>query len=161
FYNDIETSSDIVNISDDEDSLNVLNDNYESPNNNITLQEQVTNNNSITITEDLIADYIGTRWVISSALFNMTDKENHVPSAMPNVTEKENYIADNTTNNNEFTNASNCKVIMNKVGHVEINNTLALFVEQLKNKYLLLQEDIRDPNIAKTKKRQSGTKYEN
>ncbi|KAF0531625.1 hypothetical protein F8M41_011823 [Gigaspora margarita] len=51
--------------------------------------------------------------------------------------------------------------IVNRVGHVEINNTLAFFVEQLKNKYPLSQEDIRDPDIAKTKGRPSGTKREN
>ncbi|CAG8740473.1 1413_t:CDS:1, partial [Cetraspora pellucida] len=48
--------------------------------------------------------------------------------------------------------------ISNRVGHVKINNTVALFVEQLKNKYLLLQDNIKDPIIAKTKERPSNTK---
>ncbi|CAG8442924.1 6551_t:CDS:2 [Scutellospora calospora] len=50
------------------------------------------------------------------------------------------------------------KNISNRVGHVEINNTLTLFVEQLNQKYLLSQEDISDPIIAKTKERPSSTK---
>ncbi|CAG8839771.1 43204_t:CDS:1, partial [Gigaspora margarita] len=44
---------------------------------------------------------------------------------------------------------------------IEINNTLALFVKQLKNKYLLLQKNIKDPNIAKMKKRPNSTKHKN
>ncbi|CAG8757926.1 6175_t:CDS:2, partial [Dentiscutata erythropus] len=53
------------------------------------------------------------------------------------------------------------EAISNRVGHVEINNMLALFVEQLNSKYPLLQEDISDPLIAKTKGRSKGTKCKN
>ncbi|CAG8832325.1 2756_t:CDS:2, partial [Gigaspora margarita] len=127
----------------------------------------------------LSTDCIGARWIISSAMFNIAEeKENYVANNIvaDNITIN-NIIADNITadtiiNNNEFSNKPNCSTydistdqristrttssllkdvenIVNRVGHVEINNTLALF------------QDIRDPDIAKTKGRPSGTKREN
>ncbi|CAG8724513.1 19312_t:CDS:1, partial [Racocetra persica] len=51
------------------------------------------------------------------------------------------------------------ETISNQVDHIEINNILTLFVKQLNRKYLLLQEKIDDPIIAKTKVKPSGTKY--
>ncbi|CAG8812887.1 6042_t:CDS:2, partial [Cetraspora pellucida] len=114
--------------------------------------------------KSLNVDYIGLCWIITSVRFTVSEKQSN------------NFI-----NNNEFTTMSNhiihdissdkqkstkntidlikdIESISNRVGHIEINNTVALFVEQLKNKYPLSQDDIRDPIIAKTKGRPSNTK---
>ncbi|CAG8737196.1 599_t:CDS:2, partial [Cetraspora pellucida] len=91
--------------------------------------------------EILSLNYIGTRWVIFFSELTMTEKQNDIMS---------------TRSTSDL--LKDIETISNRVGHVEINNTLALFVEQLNSKYPLLQEDIRDPVIAKTKGRPSGTK---
>ncbi|CAG8627605.1 16998_t:CDS:2, partial [Cetraspora pellucida] len=51
------------------------------------------------------------------------------------------------------------ETISNRVGHVEINSSLANFVDQLNEKYPLLQADIQDPANIKTKGRPGSTKY--
>ncbi|CAG8833480.1 21583_t:CDS:1, partial [Racocetra persica] len=50
------------------------------------------------------------------------------------------------------------ETICNRAGHVQTNNDLALFVNQLNNKYPLSQNDIDDPAAIATKGRPSGTK---
>ncbi|CAG8848734.1 5073_t:CDS:1, partial [Gigaspora margarita] len=140
----------------------------------------------------LSTNCIGARWIISSAVLNITEekKENYAADniiadniTVNNITAN-NITANKIINNNEFLNEPNCSTynisidqqmstrttsslvkdienIMNRVGHIEINNTLAFFLEQLKNKYPLSQEDIRDSDIAKMKGRPSSTKHEN
>ncbi|CAG8525140.1 5736_t:CDS:2 [Cetraspora pellucida] len=123
--------------------------------------------------EILSLNYIGTHWVIFFSELTMTEKQNDISYNLNNNDDlnnndvnlnnnnannannnlNNNDINSNSKNNNESINESN------HIGHVEINKTLALFVEQLNSKYPLLQEDIRDPVIAKTKGRPSGTKY--
>ncbi|CAG8836490.1 11872_t:CDS:2, partial [Gigaspora margarita] len=101
-----------------------------------------------------------------------TKKQNDITEANNNNIIDVNDSLDEFTNepnhrihdvsNNQYRNTSDLlkdiEAISNRVGHVEINNTLALFVEQLNSKYPLLQEDIGDPLIAKTKGRSKGTK---
>ncbi|CAG8744605.1 6169_t:CDS:1, partial [Racocetra fulgida] len=117
-------------------------------------------------------NYIGARWIISTAGFTIPQPE------------KENNFTGNLIDNNEpetellfFSNYNICKIstnqqlhrstvdllkdietISNRVDHIEINSTLARFVEQLNNKYPLSQEDIGDPIIVKTKGRPTSTK---
>ncbi|CAG8575770.1 5826_t:CDS:1, partial [Racocetra fulgida] len=50
------------------------------------------------------------------------------------------------------------KTICNKVGHIQTNNDLAFFVNQLNNKYPLSQNDIDNLAAIATKERPSGTK---
>ncbi|CAG8561549.1 9736_t:CDS:1 [Cetraspora pellucida] len=50
------------------------------------------------------------------------------------------------------------KAIADRIGHIKINNMLASFVKQLNTKYLLLQEDIKDLVLVKTKGRPNSTK---
>ncbi|CAG8785160.1 9524_t:CDS:1, partial [Cetraspora pellucida] len=50
------------------------------------------------------------------------------------------------------------EAIANRVGHIKINIILASFVKQLNTKYFLLQKDIKDPVLVKTKRRPNSTK---
>ncbi|CAG8744326.1 2080_t:CDS:2, partial [Cetraspora pellucida] len=50
------------------------------------------------------------------------------------------------------------EAICNRVGHIEIKSDLVLFINQLNDKYPLLQANIEDPNTIKTKGRPNNTK---
>ncbi|CAG8822394.1 13690_t:CDS:1, partial [Dentiscutata erythropus] len=50
------------------------------------------------------------------------------------------------------------ETICNHAGHVQTNNDLAIFVNQLSNKYPLSQNDIEDPATIATKGKPSSTK---
>ncbi|CAG8663472.1 7300_t:CDS:2, partial [Racocetra fulgida] len=83
-------------------------------------------------------------------------------------------ITESTTESSYFTNNSNefltdlspvthnllkdIESISNRMEHIKINSTLACFVEYLNSEFSLLQEDIKDPIVVKTKERPSGTK---
>ncbi|CAG8557051.1 14018_t:CDS:2, partial [Cetraspora pellucida] len=118
-------------------------------------------------------NYIGARWIVSLAGSNTPQIENL------------NHLNENLVNNNEFGSEflpfsnhdineisdqqkhyqstvnllKDIEAISNQVGHIEINSTLAHFVEQLNSKYPLLQDDIGDPLIAKTKGRLNSSKH--
>ncbi|CAG8786432.1 18875_t:CDS:1, partial [Racocetra persica] len=51
------------------------------------------------------------------------------------------------------------RTISNRVEHVKINDSFALFVKELNDKYPLSQENIKDPLIAKTKGRPNNTSH--
>ncbi|CAG8619519.1 17554_t:CDS:2 [Racocetra fulgida] len=124
----------------------------------------------LTRKESLRVNYIGTRWIIPA-----TDTDNIVQPEEPyDINNKENSstivlsslnydaceipISKQTTFKSTADLIKEIEVIANRVGYVEINNCLSLFVNKLNNQYPLQQADIGDPTNIKMKGRPSNTK---
>ncbi|CAG8721349.1 2984_t:CDS:2, partial [Cetraspora pellucida] len=117
-------------------------------------------------------NYIGARWIVSPAGFNTPQAENlnHLNENLVNNNEFEseflpfsnhniNEISDQQKHHRSTVNLLKAiKAISNQVGYIEINSILAHFVDQLNSKYPLLQDDIGNPPITKTKERPNSTK---
>ncbi|CAG8743954.1 18528_t:CDS:2, partial [Racocetra persica] len=124
----------------------------------------------LTCKESLGVNYIGTRWIISATDTNnvIQPKEpydiNNNENSSTTVLSSSNYdackiqISKQSIFNSTANLIKEIEAIANRVGHVEINNCLSLFVEKLNNQYPLQQADIGDPTNIKTKERPSNTK---
>ncbi|CAG8743303.1 14827_t:CDS:2, partial [Cetraspora pellucida] len=122
--------------------------------------------------EVMNVNYIGARWIVSLAESNTPQIENlnHLNENLVNNNEFEseflpfsnhdiNEISDQQKHHRSTVNLlKDIEAISNRVSHIKINSTLAHFVEQLNSKYPLLQDDIGDPPIAKTKGRLNSSK---
>ncbi|CAG8690699.1 1467_t:CDS:1, partial [Cetraspora pellucida] len=123
--------------------------------------------------------YIGARWIVSPAGFDIDmsqSEENNFteftagssPTNFSNEPSND-FLAtiDHSTHNMSVEQTStrstaellkDIEAIADRVGHIKINNILASFVERLNTEYPLLQEDIKDPVLVKTKGRPNSTK---
>ncbi|CAG8840546.1 26142_t:CDS:1, partial [Racocetra persica] len=124
----------------------------------------------LTCKESLGVNYIGTCWIIPATdTNNVIQPEepydiNNNENSSTTVLSSSNYdtceiqISKQSTFKSTANLIKKIEAIANRVGHVEINNCLSLFIEKLNNQYPLQQANIGDPTNIKTKERPSNTK---
>ncbi|CAG8623317.1 2752_t:CDS:2, partial [Cetraspora pellucida] len=124
--------------------------------------------------------YIGAHWIVSLAKLNTDMSQSEENNFTEFTTSSSSTDFSNKHSNNFLTTINygthnmsvkqtstrstvellkDIEAIADRVGHIKINNILASFVEQLNTEYPLLQEDIKDPVLVKTKGRPNSTKH--
>ncbi|CAG8674444.1 7504_t:CDS:2 [Cetraspora pellucida] len=130
--------------------------------NSTQFRQQITNNDFSATTFGLVSDTDFIPSANSTSTINFTQTTNSVETAESVSIASTIVFAD--SNNQEMSTKNTVELlkeiesICNYVGHIQINDDLTLFVNQLKNKYSLCQDDIEDPMLIKTKGRPSSTK---